>query len=139
MLFWNKKLYCRILHFSLRIVKFLQLYGHRQITESHKYCLVYIFLYFLHLTYLIILCIFQSLSLTLIWLEIGIASSPTVPMYIYYNINKNISTLFARCRHMLIHQIWGMHIKENLYKIKMQNLPSKFYLLSSLTFIISVL
>ena len=38
--FWERKLYCCILYFSLRMVKSLQVCGCKQITESRKYCLV---------------------------------------------------------------------------------------------------
>ena len=38
--FLERKLYCHTLYFSLRIVKFLQLRGCRQIAQPCKYCLV---------------------------------------------------------------------------------------------------
>ena len=46
--FLERKLYYHILYFfSLWIVKSLQLYRRRQITELHKYCLVLFFFFFL--------------------------------------------------------------------------------------------
>ena len=46
--FLERKLYYHILYFfSLWIVKSLQLYRRRQITELHKYCLVWFFFFFL--------------------------------------------------------------------------------------------
>ena len=45
--FLERKLYYHILYFfSLWIVKSLQLYRRRQITELHKYCLVWFFFFF---------------------------------------------------------------------------------------------
>ena len=64
--FWERKLYCHILYFSLRIIKFLQLCERRQIAEPRKYCLVWLFFFgvyfslFLHLTNLRISYIFSS-------------------------------------------------------------------------------
>ena len=65
--FWERKLYCRILYFFLRIVKSLQHHGRRQIVKSCKYCLVWLFFFgvyffslFLHLTDLEISYIFPS-------------------------------------------------------------------------------
>ena len=67
MFFEREKLYCYTLYFSLRIMKFLQLHGRRQIAELRKYylmydyfSLVYIFSLFLHFIDLEISYIFPS-------------------------------------------------------------------------------
>ena len=43
--FLKKKLYCHILHFSLWIVKFLQLCGRRKIAKPYKYYLAWLFFF----------------------------------------------------------------------------------------------